>query len=294
MDIRQLEYFQMVARLNNISRAAERLHVAQPSVSVAIQKLEEELGCTLFDRSKKKIALTPEGEVFLKRTDAILAALKEAVTEMHDYQGLAQGNIKLGLPPMIGSILFPKIFASFRELYPNIDFKITEDGSLSVRNSLGEGLLDLGIIIMLEESQYLDTIPIMEAEIVACLAPNHPLATKDEISFEDLRREKFILLKEDTIHRKTILEKCEDSGFYPEIILSSSQSETIQGLVANGLGISFLLDAIVRENKKIKGIPLKGGQKVKINLAWKKDKYISVAAQAFIDFIRDNYLFERS
>lgn len=289
MDLRQLEYFQMVAKLSNISRAAERLHVAQPSISVAIQKLEEELGSTLFDRSQKKLQLTPEGKVFLKRTDAILGSLKEAVTEMHDYQGLARGSIKLGVPPMIGSFLFPQIFAKFRENYPGIDFIITEDGSLSVREALEQGLLDLAIIIMLEDSKYLDSIAIKETQIVACLPPHHPLAEKKIISFKDLRQEKFILLKEDTIHRKAILNQCNKCGYYPEIILSSSQAETIQALVANGLGISFLLHSIVKQNEKIVGVPLKEALKIKINLAWKKDKYISVASQAFIDFVRENY-----
>lgn len=289
MDLRQLEYFQMVAKLNNISRAAERLHVAQPSISVAIQKLEEELGSTLFDRSQKKLQLTPEGKVFLQRTESILASLKEAVTEMQDYQGLARGSIKLGLPPMIGSFLFPPIFASFREEYPGIDFVITEDGSLSVRESLEQGLLDLAIIIMPKDSKFLDSIPIKETQIVACLPPDHQLAGEKTISFKDLRQEKFILLKEDTMHRKAVLDQCNKFGYYPEIILSSSQSETIQGLVANGLGISFLLNSIVKNNNKIVGVPLEDALKIKINLAWKKDKYISVASQAFIDFVRKNY-----
>lgn len=289
MDLRQLEYFQMVSRLNNITRAAERLHVAQPSVTVAIKKLEDELGIMLFDRSQKKITLTTEGKVFLKRVEAILANIDDAVIEMHDYHGLAKGLIKLGVPPMIGSFIFPEIFAGFRKVYPNIDFTITEEGSLAVRELLEQGDLDVGIIILREESKFLDTVIIQENQIVACLPLNHPLASSSKISFDDLRHEKFIMLKEDTFHRRAIIEACEKSGYYPEIAISSSQTETIRALVANGLGISFLLDSIAVRKKDLVGIPLENPIKINIALAWKKDKYLSVATQTFIDFIKNNF-----
>ena len=289
MDLRQLEYFQMVSRLNNITRAAERLHVAQPSVTVAIKKLEDELGIQLFDRSQKKITLTSEGKVFLKRVEAILANIEDAVIEMQDYQGLAKGMIKLGVPPMIGSFIFPEIFAGFRKIYPNIDFVITEDGSISVRELLEQGDLDLGIIILREESKFLDTVIIQENQIVACLPLDHPLANSTKISFDDLKHEKFIMLKEDTFHRRAVLEACDKSGYYPEIILSSSQTETIRALVANGLGVSFLLDSIAQRKKDLASIPLEDPIKINISLAWKKDKYLSVASQTFIEFIKNNF-----
>jgi len=289
MDLRQLEYFQMVSKLNNITRAAERLHVTQPSISVSMQKLEEELGVLLFDRSQKKILLTTEGKVFLKRVEGILSTLGEAVLEMNDYQGLAKGTIKVGVPPMIGSFIFPAIFAGFRKIYPNIDFIITEDGSLAVRELLEQGELDLGIIILREESNFLNTIVIQENQIIACLPLNHPLAKSKTISFKDLRNEKFIMLKEDTFHRRAVLEACERSGYYPEIILSSSQTETIRALVANGLGVSFLLESIARRKRDLIGIQLEEPIKIDIALAWKKDKYLSIASQTFIDFIQKNH-----
>jgi len=292
MDLRQLEYFQMVSRLNNITRAAERLHVAQPSITVAIKKLEDELGIQLFDRSQKKIILTTEGKVFLKRVETILSSLDDAIIEMQDYQGLAKGVIRLGVPPMIGSFIFPEIFAGFRKLYPNIDFIITEEGSLAVRELLEQGELDLGIIILREESKFLDTVVIQENQIVACLPLHHPLAESKTISFDDLRQEKFILLKEDTFHRRAVLEACNKSGYYPEIIISSSQTETIRALVANGLGISFLLDSIAQRKKDLVGIPLEDPIKINIDLAWKKDKYLSVASQTFIDYTKKSYLKE--
>lgn len=289
MDLRQLEYFQMVSNLNNITRAAERMHVSQPSITIAIKKLEDELGVMLFDRSQKKLSLTTEGKVFLQRVEDILSSLETAITEMSDYQGLAKGTIRLGVPPMIGSFIFPVIFTDFRKKYPNIDFLITESGSLEVRELLEQGDLDLAIIILSEESKFLNTVLIQENQIVACLPLKHPLANEKTISFKYLRNEKFIMLNEDTFHRKAVLDACNKNGYYPEIILSSSQTETIRALVANGLGISFLLENIARRKKDLAAIQLENPITINIALAWKKDKYLSVASHTFIDFTRKNH-----
>lgn len=289
MDLRQLEYFQMVSRLNNITKAAERLNVAQPSITVSIKKLEDELGVMLFDRSQKKIILTAEGEVFLKRIEGVLTALKDAKIEMQDYQGIEKGIIKLGIPMMTGSYIFPKIFSGFRKSYPNIDFIITEEGSIGIQELLDQGQLDLGIMILQEESKLLDSIVIKEAEIVACLPLDHPLASLSKITIDDLRKEKFIMFKENTIHRQAVLDLFEKKGFYPEIIISSTQNETIHSLVANGMGVSFLLDFIAKKNQDMIGIPFEHPIKVKIVLAWKKNKYLSLASRAFIEYTKNLY-----
>ena len=112
MELRQLEYFQMASRLKNITRAAERLRVSQPNITVAIKKLEAELGIQLFDRSQKQLSLTPEGTVFLGRVEVALRNIQDAVLEVNDYKQLQKGTIKIGIPPMMGAYLFPKIFSS--------------------------------------------------------------------------------------------------------------------------------------------------------------------------------------
>ena len=101
MELRQLEYFQMASRLKNITRAAERLRVSQPNITVAIKKLEGELGIQLFDRSQKQLSLTPEGAVFLGRVEVALRNIQDAVLEVNDYKQLQKGTIKIGIPPMI-------------------------------------------------------------------------------------------------------------------------------------------------------------------------------------------------
>ena len=147
MELRQLEYFQMASRLRNITRAAKRLRVSQPNITVAIKKLEAELGIQLFDRSQKQLALTPEGAVFLSRVDTALRCLNDALIEVNDFKQLQKGVIKIGIPPMMGAILFPKIFSGFQTLHPGLDVMLFEEGSIVIREMLDRDELDFGIVI---------------------------------------------------------------------------------------------------------------------------------------------------
>ena len=136
VELRQLEYFQMAARLKNLTRAAERLHVSQPNITVAIKKLESSLGIQLFDRSQKQLSLTPEGSVFLSRVDVALRNVQDALIEIDDYKQLQKGTIRIGIPPMIGSFLFPRIYCDFRRQHPNLAINLFEEGSKKAREKL--------------------------------------------------------------------------------------------------------------------------------------------------------------
>lgn len=285
MDLRQLEYFQMVCRLNNMTRAAERLHVAQPAISIAIQKLEEELGVVLFERSQKKFTLTAEGKIFLARVEDILNRTQDAMLEMYEYREMKKGLLKLGVPPMIGSFIFPHIFAGFKQIYPDIELEIFEEGSLAVRSMLERDELDLGIAIISQLSPHFSVQQVAQGEILLCVPQHHPMAELNVVGFEQLKEEPIILLKEDTYHRQVIIDECQKHGFEPQIILSSSQIETIRALVAKGVGISFLLDVIAKRNEQICCVRLREPIKIEIGLIWKKDRYLSRAAQAFINFM---------
>lgn len=287
MELRQLEYFQMTARLHNITRAAERLRVSQPNITVAIKKLEAELGILLFDRSQKQLALTPEGEVFLARIEVALRNIQDAVLEVDDYKQLQKGTIKIGIPPMMGAYLFPKIFSSFQKTYAHLDIYLHEEGSVSIREQLERDELDFGIIILSGASNRLQMLPITRSQIVACVPESSPLAKKPCLMKEDLMRENVIMLKEGSFLRQTIFGKLHEQNLTPNIILESNQVVTIKGLVASGVGISFLLDMVLEDAPGIHALPLEEPLFVDVGLAWKKDRYISKAAQAFIEFCRE-------
>ncbi len=287
MELRQLEYFQMASRLKNITRAAERLRVSQPNITVAIKKLEAELGIQLFDRSQKQLSLTPEGAVFLNRIELALRNIQDAVLEVNDYKQLQKGTIKIGIPSMIGAYLFPKIFSSFQRKYSHLDVYLYEEGSMKIREQLERDELDFGIVIISDASPSLQLLPMSTNQIVACVPENHPLAQKDSISIQDMLDTDLIMLKEGSFLRHLVLQKLKAASITPNIVLESNQIETIKGLVSSGVGIAYLLDFIVEGTPGIKAIPISEPIFVDVGLAWKKDRYISKAAQSFIDFCKN-------
>ncbi|MBQ7498361.1 MAG: LysR family transcriptional regulator [Selenomonas sp.] len=287
MELRQLEYFQMASRLRNITRAAERLRVSQPNITVAIKKLEAELGIQLFDRSQKQLSLTPEGAVFLNRIELALRNIQDAVLEVNDYKQLQKGTIKIGIPPMMGAYLFPKIFSSFQKRYSHLEIFLHEEASMSIREQLERDELDFGIIIISGASQSLQLLPMSRNQIVCCVPETSPLAQKKAISLQDVADSSMVMLKEGSFLRQLILSKLEDAGVKPNIVLESNQVGTLKGLVASGVGLAFLLDMVVEGTPGVKVIPLAEPLFVDVGLAWKKDRYISKAAQSFIDFCKE-------
>lgn len=285
MEIRQLEFFQSVCKLNSISKAAAELHVAQPSVSVSIQKLEEELGVQLFDRTQRQIVLTPEGSIFMHRVNEILTRIGDSVNEVKDLKPTHNGSIKIGIPPMIGVFLFPRIFAEFRKQYPGIRLIPIEAGSMVIQKLLEEGNIDIGIITNGNPRTALEIHPITAAQVHVCLPQNHPLNRLTCIPFAKLGDQPFILLKEDTYNRQIVMNQCKKHQITPQIIFSSSQIDTIINLIELEVGISFLFDAIAKKYLTINSLPLEEPISSPIVLAWNRKRYLTGASRVFIDFI---------
>ena len=286
MELRQLEYFQMASRLRNITRAAQRLRVSQPNITVAIKKLESELGVLLFDRSQKQLTLTPEGAVFLRRIEVAMRNIEDAILEVNDYKQLQKGTIKIGIPPMMGAYLFPKIFSGFRQLHPHLDVLLYEEGSLSIREKLESDALDFGIIIVPESTPNLNVLRMSRNQLMVCVAKTSPLARKSKITARDIAASDLIMMKEGAYLREVVQNKLTALKITPRTVLESSQIVTIKGLVAHKVGIAFLLDFICENSSDIKAIPFCEPIFVDIGLAWKRERYVSNAAQAFIDFCK--------
>jgi DNA-binding transcriptional LysR family regulator len=290
VELRQLEYFQAVGRLGSVTKAAEQQNVAQPSVSFAIKNLEAELGVNLLDRSRKKSALTPEGRIFLQRVNYILGCLQDAVLEMNDYRMPQKGSIRIGITPIMGALLFPHAFANFQKQNPEVNVTVVEEGSLFIRNQLERGELELGIMITSNIPAPLEVFPITTGQIHVCLSRNDPLGAYASIPLRELRDHPFILFKEDTYIRQLILEECAKLQFAPRIVFSSSQIGTVLGLVAQGMGISFFLEEIVRERREIVSRPLSEPLFLDVGLAWNKKRYLSKTAQLFIESFRETFV----
>jgi len=287
MVLQQLRYFQQVSRLRNITKAAEKFQVSQPNITVSIRKLEHELGIQLFDRSQKQLALTPEGTVFLNRIELALRNIDDAILEVNDYKKLQKGTIKIGVPPMMGAFVFPKIFSEFQKTHPHLDIFLYEEGSMAIREKIEEGELDFGVIIISEAAPSLELLAITRNQLLACVPSKHPLAKKKAVGYRDISDLPLILFKPGSYLRQLLLRDIAQSGITPNIVMESNQLSTIKGLVTREVGISFLLDLVIDNHPGITALPLREPIFVDVGLAWKKERYISKAAQSFIDFCQD-------
>ena len=188
---------------------------------------------------------------------------------------------------MMGAYLFPRIFSSFQRRYSHLDIFMHEEASMSIREQLERDELDFGVIILSGASNRLQLLPMSKNQIVCCVPASSPLAKKKAISMNDVADTKIVMLKEGSFLRQTILGRMKAEGITPNIVLESNQINTLKGLVSNGVGITFLLDMVADETPGLKTLPLADPIFVDVGLAWKKDRYISKAAQSFIDFCKD-------
>ena len=256
------------------------MKVSQPNITVAIKKLETELGILLFDRSQKQLSLTPEGAVFLNRIETALRCIEDAVLEVNDYKQLQKGTIKIGIPPMMGAYLFPRIFSGFQHLHQGLDVLLFEEGSMSIREKLERDELDFGIVIITNVPAMINVLPMSRSQLMVCVPEESPLAKRETIMPKDIARSDLIMMKAGSYLREILQERLRQWKITPNVVLESSQIVTIKGLVSHGVGIAFLLDFICDSTLGIKAIPLSEPIYVDIGLAWKKDRYVSKAAQA--------------
>lgn len=289
MELRQLEYFAEVSRLGSFTRAAEHLYVTQPSITKAIHKLEQELNLQLFDRCQKKPVLTAEGVYFYREITPVLLKINSILKELENLRNLTKGTIKIAIPPIIGTYLFPNIFSKFYESYPGLKLQLYEEGSWNARKMLEQGKLDIGIIILPNHTNTLDSRTIIKVPWVVCVAPEHPFARKSTVSFADLSKERLITLKDDSYQYNLTLAQFQQRNLKPNIVLSSSQVQTIKALVAQNMGVTILMDLVVRNDPTLVSVPLAEPVTIEIGVAWKKDSCLSNAANAFIKFIENNF-----
>ena len=192
MKIMQLRYFVEVCKYQNVTRAAKEMFVSQPSVTSAIQELEKEFGVNLFYRQSKRMIVTKEGEYLFEQAKDILTRVDETTRAMKNFGGI-NNSIKIGIPPMIGSFLFPQFFHDFSRTNPSIQFEIQEFGTLQTRRMIEEDRLDAAFVILDEiQDEAFHILPILDTSLVFSCSKESPLAGKECVTVEDLKDEPLI------------------------------------------------------------------------------------------------------
>ena len=241
MELRQLEYFCKVGSFENFTRAAQFLHVSQPSVTKAIKALESELKLKLIDRSQKHVSLTDGGKLFYKHAQQIMECVDNAIEEINQFKVRKNNIVRFGLPPMVEAYLFPNFFMKYQAANPNVELDIQEcNDSSEILKKLKEGLLDFGIVYTSINEKLRLSIKLLSNEFRLCLPKTHRLADREFVAFEELKGEKFILQQIGTFQHQKVLELCSKCGYTPEVLLCTSQLKTIKQLIINEAGISIL------------------------------------------------------
>ncbi|HEY3900614.1 MAG TPA: LysR substrate-binding domain-containing protein [Chthoniobacter sp.] len=240
MEMHQLRYVVALARTGNFSRAAEQCHVAQPSLSQQIHKLEEELGERLFDRMKRQTKLTVHGEAFLHRAERILDEVEAAKRDASDAAELLRGTLTVGVLPTIAPYLLPAAMTGFTGRFPSVQIVVHEDTTARLLAMAAACEIDIAIASEPLRDERFVVEELFSEELLLALPPGHPLTRRRVIKPADLEREKLIVMKEGHCLGDQVLHFCDRRDLRPNISLRSAQLETVQSLVHAGLGISLI------------------------------------------------------
>lgn len=292
MDIRHLEYFFEVAKHLNFTKAASALHLSQPSLSKTIKNMESELGVNLFYRSYRQLELTDAGKALLQNTKNVLHAYHHLTSELNDVMELKKGEIRIGVPPIIGAAYCSELISHFIDLFPLINITLTEVGTKKIKHGIDDGTLDVGFVCNRpNQTANIDMIQLVSDRLLLVVHNTHRLHNKSAVHFSEIAEEAFVMYRQDFSLYDSILEECALNHFFPNIVCESSQKDFIIEMVAAKLGVALLPSKICNQinNDEIVSIPLQHSSlHLELGMIWKKDNYIPFAVREFIS-LAENY-----
>ena len=255
---RHLRYFLEVANTLHITRAAERLHIAQPALTQNIQQLEQELGVSLLERTGRRISLTEAGRVFKREAEHSLQVFQGAQLAAQRAVRGEVGKMVIGFQSTAGLFVIPRLLKALGLKYPGIEVTLREMGTSAQRRALRQGELDVAIMYALTDREFAYHELTPESLVIA-LAEDHPLAGRESVAIKELSDDVFVLPALDVAEalHHAVLAECADAGFQPHKVQDVSTAQTALGLVSAGFGISVLpasVQSIMRKGVVLKPI----------------------------------------
>ncbi len=247
MDLRQLRQFVAVAEERSFRRAAQRLHVSQPPLSVAVQRLEAEIGVRLLDRNRHGVRLTPAGEAFLLEARRTLAHAQLSVDIAQRAASGKLGTLRLSFVPSAGLTVVPHLLRLFRQDHPDVKLILGGETTSQQMVALEQGATDVGLVVPpLHEAAGLRVKPFRQEDLVLAVPAEHAMAGLARVQLRDLANEDFVgfPVKEGPGFESVVMAACQDCGFIPRFVQTASQMQAIVALVAGGLGIALVPQAM--------------------------------------------------
>lgn len=301
VDITQLQYFATVAKYSSVTKAAYELHIAQPSLSQSIAKLESELGVTLFERSKKKLVLNTYGELYLDKVLPVLDALDNAKQELIILKQTLDSPLVIKV--WRSSTLCSKIIAAFMDRYPYINLKVIQEDYENL-SPLETGV-DYDIALVSGVPSTMPPYPseiIFQEDILLAVNRKHPMADKNEVNLSHFKDDSFILLPPERPFAQMIFMFCEQAGFVPKISIENDSAATLLRMIKLNLGVGFVAGTTwnVQSSDDVKLLHISSPMCVRaVSISRPNSKPQSYASQLFENFaksyfisIRKGYSFE--
>ncbi|GAB3097304.1 LysR family transcriptional regulator [Aestuariicella hydrocarbonica] len=285
MDLRKLEIFVQVAHLKNFSRAAEQLHMAQPPVSIAVRKLEEELGATLFIRDRRDLRLTVEGQRVLAQAEQILRQVDELAASVGELQGVLRGEIKLACPAMAGTYFLPKLLGQFLDLHPGLTASVTQAGTQKIEQMLLDDRIELGVVTNAEDNVALEVVPLVSEKMMLCVGEGNALRHKKQVTVSELSHQSMVLYESDYFIRQQFNQLCAEQRVEPDIRLQTNYLPLLMQLVKQNHGATIGLAMMAAQESGIFAVPLSPAVRVNLGIAVRRGRSISKAHQAFVEWL---------
>jgi len=240
MTLTQLEYLCAVAEHGNFTVAAEKSFVTQPTLSMQVQKLEDQLGVRIFNRSTKPIKLTPVGEKILVQAKMIIAEAQRMKDVVDMEKGIVGGEFRLGIIPTVMSSLLPMFLTNFINKYPKVDLKIEELTTQNIVQRIQEGHIDAGIVATPLHKDKIKEYPIFYEPFVGYIPNGHKLHKNKEIEIEDLEFSDLLVLEDGHCFRNHVFNLCKIKQHNTSFGIKSGSFETLVNLADEGLGMTLL------------------------------------------------------
>lgn len=288
MEIRVLRYFLTVVREESITKAAEVLHITQPTLSRQLAQMEEEVGVKLFHRGARRIELTNEGILLRRRAEEILQLVDKTEKELIEQEEQVEGKISIGCGEIAAVQVLPKLIKTFREKYPQVTFDIFTATADLVKEQMDKGLLDIGLLLEPVDMEKYDFIRLdIKEKWGVLMRPDSPLAEKEFVTAKDLSELPLILPRRMNVQN----ELASWFGDYYDslnVIFTSDLSTNSAIMVSNGLAYSLVIEGAVPfwDQSKVTYRPLSPSLTATSVLAWKRGQPFSLAASKFIEHMK--------
>ena len=261
LNVARLRVLREVARRGSFSGAADALSYTQSAVSQQVATLEAEAGMTLLERRARGVRLTAAGQVLVEHADGILARLEAAEAELSAIAGLRAGKLRMASFPTAGATLMPLAIATFRSTYPDIELTLAEGEPEEIAPRLRAGEFDLALLFEFDEPEAgmdgVTRIELLGDPLYLALPREHALAGKSGLRLEDLRGEAWVQTSRSSPCARHVVRCSHAAGFEPNVAFESDDYQTVQGLVAAGVGVALIPElalSVVREDIAIRSL----------------------------------------